>query len=114
MYSVSYSGLPSSPPNVTAVTPLSNMSFTINWTMSDPIYNYTVIWTNMNTNEMNSTTVPENTNSYNVTGLSDNSINYIVHVAAVNMCGNKPSNSVTVNSEFACMYCNVHVYVAIS
>ena len=57
----------------------------------------------MKTSEMNSTTVPENTNSYTVTGLNDND-NYSVSVAAVNMCGNMTSDPVTVNCEFAYMY----------
>ena len=105
-------GLPSSPPIITAVSTLSNGSFNVNWTMSDPIYNCMVMWTNLNTSEMNSTTVPENTNSYTVTGLSDND-NYNVSVAAVNMCGNMTSDPVTVNSEFALTYVHVCMHILI-
>ena len=45
----SLSGLPSSPPSITAVTPLNDTSFTVNWTTPDPSYSYTVIWTNLYT-----------------------------------------------------------------
>ena len=79
-------GLASSPPSITAVTPLSNRSFTVNWTISDPNYSYTVIWTNLDTDVMNSFTVPENTNSYTVTGLSDN-YTYNVSIATMDVCG---------------------------
>ena len=80
---------------MTSVTPLSNTSFTVNWTISDPNYSYTVIWTNLNTGVMDSFTVPENTNSYTVTGLSDND-NYNVSVTAVGVCGMITSDSITV------------------
>ena len=86
--------MPSSAPTIT-VTPLSNTSFTVNWTISDPNYSYTVIWTNINTGVVDSITVPENTNSYTVTGLSVND-NYNVSVAAVYICGMMPSNPITV------------------
>ena len=88
-------GLPSSPPQVTAVTPLSDTSFTVNWTISDPSYSYTVIWTNLYTGVMNSSTVPENTNNYTVTGLSDND-NYNVSITAVGVCGMITSDPITV------------------
>ena len=87
--------VPTSPPSITSVTSLSNTSFTVNWTISDPNYSYTVIWTNLITGVMNSFTVPENINSYTVTGLSDDT-NYNVSVAAVNMCGDKTSDPITV------------------
>ena len=96
-----YPGLPSSPPQVTAVTPLSNTSFTVNWIISDPNYNYTVIWTNLCTGVMDSYTVAENTNRYTVTGLSDND-NYNVSITAVGVCGMITSDPVTVYSE--CKY----------
>ena len=48
--------------------------------MSDPNYSYTVIWTNITTGVVDNITVPENTNSYTVTGLSVND-NYNVSVA---------------------------------
>ena len=63
--------------------------------MSDPHYNYTVIWTNLNTGVMDSYEVQDNENSHIVTGLSDNT-NYVVSMTAVNMCGNKTSDPITV------------------
>ena len=66
----------------------------IEW-ISDASYSYIVIWTNLCTGVMNSFTVPENTNSYNVTGLSDNA-NYNVSVATVNMCGDNTSDPMAV------------------
>ena len=52
-------------------------------------------------------TVPGNTNSYTVTGLSDD-VNYNVSVAAVNRCGMMTSDPVTVYGE--CQnYCFVRV-----
>ena len=89
------SGLPSSPPNITAVAPLSNTSFTVNWTIPDPSYNYTVIWTNLNTSVVDNFTVSGNTNSYTVTGLSEYD-NYNVSVAIVGLCGMMTSGSITV------------------
>ena len=88
------SGLPSRPPIITA-TPLSNTSFTVNWSISDPSYNYTVTWTNLNTGVMDSFTILENTNSYTVTGLSDTD-NYNVSVTAVGECGTMTSDPITV------------------
>ena len=81
------------------VTPLSNTSFTVNWIISDPNYNYTVTWTNLNTSVMDSYTVAENTNSYNVTGLSDND-NYNVTITAMGVCGMITSDPVTVYGEY--------------
>ena len=78
-----------------SVIPLTNTSFKVTWTNSDPTYDYTVIWINMNTGVMNSFTVPENINSYTVTGLSKTD-NYNVSVAAVDVCGNKTSDPMTV------------------
>ena len=86
--------MPSSVPTIT-VTSLSDMSFTVNWTISDPNYSYTVIWTNINTGVVDSITVPENTNSYTVTGLSVND-NYNVSVAIVGVCGMITSDPITV------------------
>ena len=86
--------MPSSAPTIT-VTPLSDTSFTVNWTISDPNYSYTVIWTNINTGVVNNITVPENTNSYTVTGLSVND-NYNVSVAIVGVCGIMISDPITV------------------
>ena len=86
--------MPSSAPIIT-VTPLSNTSFTVNWTISDPNYSYTVIWTNTNTGVVDNITVPENTNSYTVTGLSVND-NYNVSVAIVGVCGMMTSDPITV------------------
>ena len=88
-------GLPSSAPIVTSVTPFSSTSFTVNWTISYPNYSYTVIWTNINTGVVDSIGVPENTNSYTVTGLSVND-NYNVSVAIVGVCGMMTSDPITV------------------
>ena len=86
---------------------MSNTSFTVNWIISaDPNYSYTVIWTNLNTGVMDSYTVAENTNSYNVTGLSDND-NYNVTITAVDVCRMITSDPVTVYGECVC---NSYVY----
>ena len=61
-----------------------------------------MIWTNLNTGVMDSYTVTENTNSYNVTGLSDND-NYNVSITAVGVCGMIiTSDPVTVYGECVC------------
>ena len=86
--------MPSSASTIT-VTPLSDISFTVNWTISNPNYSYTVIWTNINTGVVDNITVPENTNSYTVTGLSVND-NYNVSVAIVGVCGMMTSDPITV------------------
>ena len=67
--------------------------------MSDPNYNYTVIWTNLNTGVMDSYAVQDNENSHIVTGLSDNT-NYVVSMTAVNICGNKTSDPITVYGKY--------------
>jgi len=90
-----YTGLPSSSPDITSVTPLSSRSFTVSWTISDPNYNYTVIWTNLNTGVTDSITVSGNTNSYTTAGLSEIT-NYNVRITAVGMCGMITSNPITV------------------
>ena len=98
MYVCMYIELPSSLPQITVVMPLSYASFTVDWKISDnsvTIYNYIVIWTNLRTGVMNSSTVPENTNSYTVTGLSDND-NYNVSITAVGVCGMITSDPITV------------------
>ena len=82
--------------------------------MPDPNYSCTVICTNLNTGAINNFIVPENTNSYTVTvaGLvifSDNG-NYIVQVAAVNMCGNMTSDPINVTSEHVYVYMYVVTY----
>ena len=82
---------------------MSNTSFTVNWKISDPNYSYTVIWTNLNTGVMYSFTVPENTNSYTVTGLSDND-NYNVSVAIVGVCGMIISDPIIVYGKGICIY----------
>ena len=72
--------------------------------MSDPHYNYTVKWTNLNTSVMNNYTVPWNTNSYIITGLSVN-MNYNVSVAAIGVCGMMTSDPITIKlCECICTY----------
>ena len=71
----------------------------ITWNISDPNYNYTVIWTNLNTGVMDSYTVQDNENSHIVTGLSYNT-NCVVSMTAVNMCGNKTSDPITVYGKY--------------
>ena len=106
MYLHIYVGLPSSPPIVHTVMPLSSTLFYVNWTISNPDYNYTVIWTNLNTSVMNNYTVPQNTNSYIITGLIVN-INYNVSVAAIGVCGMMISDPITTElCECVCIYIN--------
>ena len=93
------------------VTPLSNTSFTVNWIISDPNYNYTVTRTNLNTGVIDSYTVAENTNSYNVTVLSDND-NYNVTITAVGMCGMITSDLITVYGEYVSTYTCTYIYTA--
>ena len=98
-----------SPPNITAVTPLNDTSFTVNWTIPDPNHKHIVIWTS---DVMDNFTVSENTNSYTVIGLSEYD-NYNVSVAVVGLCGMKTSNSITVYGMHLhkCMYATqVHNY----
>ena len=94
----------------------------ITWNMSDTNYNYTVIWTNLNTGVMYDCTVQDNgnncnvadlnvdasvmnctvqhnENSCNVRGLSDDA-NYNVSVAAVNVCGSSTSDPITVYGKY--------------
>ena len=83
-------------PTITGTTPLSSTSFTVNWTITDPNHNYIITWINLRTGMMEgSMTVPENTNSYTVTGLNGVD-NYNVSVAANNSCGMMMSDPITV------------------
>ena len=80
---------------------LDNTSFIVNWTISDPSYNYTVILTNLSTGVTNSSiyTVPENTNSYTLAGLGGNAT-YNVSVSVMDLCGVMiTSDTITVNSK---------------
>ena len=45
-----------------------------------------MIWTNLNSGAMKCFTVPQSSNGYTVTGLSDND-NYALSIATVNVCG---------------------------
>ena len=97
-------GLPFSSPIVHMVTPLSNGSIFVNWTISNPDYNHTVIWTNLNTSVMSNYTVPRNTNSYIITALIVNAY-YNVSVAAIGVCGMMTSDPITTKScECVCTY----------
>jgi len=98
-------------PVVIEVATINSLSFTINWTSLDPSYNYTVIWTNLHTGVMYNRTVPGNTNSYTVTGLSGD-VNYNVSVATVNMCGMMSSDPVTVFGEYTVM-CHTLGYIQV-
>ena len=60
-------------------------------------------WTNLNTGVMDSYTVAENINSYNLTGLNDND-NYNVSVTAVGVCGMITSDPVTVYCQCVSTY----------
>ena len=86
---------PSTAPTITGITLLSSTSFTVSWTITEPDHNYIVTWTNLHTGMMSSVTVPENTNSYMVTGLNGVD-NYNVSVAANNSCGMMISDPATV------------------
>ena len=86
---------PMAPPTITVPTSLSSTSFTVSWTITDPDHNYIVTWTNLHTGMMSSVTVPENTNSYTVTGLNGVD-NYNVSVIANNSCGMMMSDPATV------------------
>ena len=91
---------------ITVPTPLSSRSFTVSWTITDPDHNYIVTWTNLHTGMMSSVTVPENTNSYMVTGLNGVD-NYNVSVTANNSCGMMRSDPITVYSKkctHVCIY----------
>ena len=68
-------------PYITGTTPLSSTSFTVNWTITDPSHSYIITWINLDNDVMNSTSAPENTNSYTVTGL-DGINNYNVTVTS--------------------------------
>ena len=82
--------------NIKAIR-LNDTSIFVNWTISQPSYTYTVIWTNLNTGVMGSYTVPENTNSYTITRLNDNTYN--VSVTAMGACGMRTSDPITVDGE---------------
>ena len=83
-------------PTITGTTPLSSTSFTVSWTITDPNHNYIITWTNLHTSMMEgSMTVPENTNSYTVTGLNGID-NYNVSVTANNSCVMMMSDPITV------------------
>ena len=90
--------VPPMAPSITVPTSLSSTSFTMNWTITDPDHNYIVTWTNLHTGMMSSVTVPENTNSYMVTGLNGVD-NYNVIVTANNSCGMMMSDPIIVYSK---------------
>lgn len=112
-------GLPVSKPNITAVmlTNHSNstLGFTVNWTILPvPDYSYTVIVVNSlpTTNAMNifkTFPVGRNISSYTVRlssvdiNASVTAVNFNISVAAVNNCGNKTSDSISLFSK-KCTY----------
>ena len=93
---------PLTAPTITVPTSLSSTSFTVSWTITDPDHNYIVTWTNLHTGMMSSVTVPENTNSYMVTGLNGVD-NYNVSVTANNSCGMMMSDPITVYGKNVCI-----------
>ena len=82
---------------------MSNTSFTVSWTITDPDQNYIVTLTNLSTGVMDNYTVSEST--YTVTGLSDND-NYNVSITAVGVCGMITSDPITVYGKImhVCLY----------
>ena len=105
-----YIDSPTTAPNITEPTPLSNTSFIVSWTITDPDHNYVVTWTNLRTGMMSSVTVPENTNSYMVTELNGVD-NYNVSVTANNLCGMMMSDPITVYGKK--LYLRMYVAVCI-
>ena len=101
---------PMTAPSITGIKPLSNTSFNVSWTITDPDHNYIVTWTNLHTGIMTSVTVPGNTNSYMVTGL-DGIDNYNVSVTANNSCGVMISDPITVYGKSIATYVTVAEYV---
>ena len=94
---------PMTPPTITGITPLSSTSFIISWTITDPNNNYIITWTNLRTGMMYSITVPENINSFMVTGLNGVD-NYNVIITANNSCGTKRSDPFTIYGKYICTY----------
>ena len=83
-------------PTITGTTSLNSTSFIVSWAITDPNHNYIITWINLRTGMMvDSMTVPENTNSSNVTGLNGID-NYNVSVTANNSCGMMMSDPITV------------------
>ena len=110
---------PMTAPNIIGTTPLSSTSFTVSWTITDPDHNYIITWTNLRTGMISGVTVPENTNSYTVTGLNGID-NYIVTVTANDSCGMMAlSDPITVYGKnvyihsYVCIYMYVCVPVAV-
>ena len=103
---------PPTVPTINTPTMLSSRLFTVSWTITDPDHNYIVTWTNLRTGMMSSVTVPENTNSYMVTGLNGVD-NYNVSVTANNSCGIMMSDPITVYGKklyIATMSTHMHAY----
>ena len=96
MYHVTYVVPPMTAPILMKPTDLTTTSFIITWTIpnSNNTYSYIITWINQLTGDTNMT-VLENTDSYEVTGLSG-SDNYNVSVTAKNKCGMMESDSLIV------------------
>ena len=88
---------PMTAPNITGITPLSNTSFIVNWTITDPDHIYIMTLINMSSDRMDSMsmTVTGSTSIHMATGLDGDS-NYTVSVTANNSCGMMMNDSVTV------------------
>ena len=111
---VNITALPMSIPNVTVTvrrSPNSNLWILVGWTLIDPNYNYTVILTNLNTDMV--TEFIKNSENFILTTTTGNIANYNISVAAVNMCGNKISDPITVFSKSIHTYIHTYVYTYI-
>ena len=102
---------PMSAPTITGTTPLSNTSFTVNWTISSTNYDIIVILTNLRTGENTRIAVPDSAeNSYTVmTGLNGID-NYNVSLTANSSCGMMMSDPITVyGKNVQCMYIRTYI-----
>ena len=87
-------------PTITVTTQLNNLSYTVNWMMTDPDYNYNVTWTNLCTGEVEGNrTVTEDFNSVRVAGLNGVD-DYNIRVTAYNLCGMMMSDPITAYGNF--------------
>ena len=88
---------PATAPTLAEPSNLMNISFTINWTItnSNNIHSYIITWSNLHSGDMDNIEVQGNIYSYEVTGLNGVN-NYNVSVTAKNKCGMMESDPITV------------------